>query len=251
MGVYEIVCGSGMVENEVYLGNAYELIKQVQDKSVDLIITDPPYELNVEGGGGLIKTRGHSPSFHRELKEEGLDRGLDFSILDEFVRVMKKINLYIWCNKPMILPLLKYFVDGKNCNYEILVWAKENPVPFCGTHYLTDKEFCLYFWETGAKLKTSFETGRTVYFTKVNTEDKKKYNHPTIKPLEIIENLVKNSSGGGLILDPFCGSGTTLVAAKRNGLPYIGFEINPKFYKIAKDRLDGFDQRGRMNLLDI
>lgn len=52
MGVYEIVCGSGMVENEVYLGNAYELIKQVQDKSVDLIITDPPYELNVEGGGG-------------------------------------------------------------------------------------------------------------------------------------------------------------------------------------------------------
>lgn len=51
-------------------------------------------------------------------------------------------------------------------------------------------------------------------------------------------------------LDPFVGSGTTCIAAKRLGLRYIGFEINPKFKKIADDRLDGFNQKGVMNLFD-
>lgn len=54
MGVYEIVRGCGMVENEIYLGNAYELIKQIEDNSVDLIVTDPPYEIEgIKGNGKL------------------------------------------------------------------------------------------------------------------------------------------------------------------------------------------------------
>lgn len=53
--------------------------------------------------------------------------------------------------------------------------------------------------------------------------------------------------GGGLIFDPFVGSGTTCVAAKELGLKYIGFEINPKYYEIAKDRLNGVTQKEKKN----
>ena len=57
--------------------------------------------------------------------------------------------------------------------------------------------------------------------------------------------------GGGLVFDPFVGSGTTCLAAKHLGLNYLGFEINENYYKIAKDRLEGFNQKGEMNLFDI
>lgn len=87
---------------------------------------------------------------------------------------------------------------------------------------------------------------------KNNIEDKKNFKHPTIKNIKIIENLVANSSqAGDVILDPFVGSGTTCVAAKRLGRKYIGFEINEKYYKIAKDRLQGWNQKGEMSLFDI
>lgn len=184
--------------NEIYLGDAYELIKKIDDKSIDLIVTDPPYDIQGIHGAGIMALR-NKGNFSREIEENGLDKGMDYAILDEFVRVLKKINVYIWCNKSMILPLLKYFVEEKKCNYEIIIWAKENPIPFCGTHYLVDKEYCLYFWEQGATIDIPFERARTVYLTKNNIEDKKNFNHPTIKNIEIIENLIANSSqrGGG------------------------------------------------------
>lgn len=56
---------------------------------------------------------------------------------------------------------------------------------------------------------------------------------------------------GGLVFDPFVGSGTTCLAAKHLGLNYLGFEINETYYKIAKDRLQGINQKGEMNLFDI
>ena len=237
--------------NDIYYGDAYELIKQIDDKSIDLIITDPPYDIQSIRGAGIMVSR-NKGNFSREIEENGLDKGMDYSILDEFVRVLKKINVYIWCNKSMILPLLKYFVEEKKCNYEMIIWAKENPIPFCGTHYLVDKEYCLYFWEQGATIDIPFERARTVYLTKNNIEDKKNFKHPTIKNMKIIENLVANSSQKNeIILDPFVGSGTTCVAAKRLGRKYIGFEINEKYYKIAKDRLQGWNQKNEMNLFDI
>ena len=237
--------------NDIYYGDAYELIKQIDDKSIDLIITDPPYDIQSIRGAGIMVSR-NKGNFSREIEENGLDKGMDYSILDEFVRVLKKINVYIWCNKSMILPLLKYFVEEKKCNYEMIIWAKENPIPFCGTHYLVDKEYCLYFWEQGATIDIPFERARTVYLTKNNIEDKKNFKHPTIKNIKIIENLVANSSQTDeVILDPFVGSGTTCVAAKRLGRKYIGFERNEKYYKIAKDRLQGWNQKNEMNLFDI
>ena len=183
--------------NKIYLGDAYKLIKDIPDKSIDLIVTDPPYEIKgIHKPTGIFKKK--SMTYSTELNESGLCVGIDLKILDDLVRVMKKINIYIWCNKEQIYDYLTYFVKERKCNWEMIIWAKDNPPPFLNGHYLKDKEYCLYFWERGIKVQPSFETGKTVYLTSTNTTDKNNYGHPTIKPVEIIENLIKNSTGGVL-----------------------------------------------------
>ena len=187
--------------NQIIKGDAYELVKELPDNSIDLIVTDPPYDIKGIHGSGIMKTR-KAGTFMSEIEEGELNVGIQLSILEDFCRVLKKINIYIWCNRAMILPLLKFFVDGKKCNYEIIIKAKENPIPFCGTHYLCDKEYCLYFWEQGVDVDIPFERAKTVYLTKNNVIDKVDYGHPTIKELYIIENLIKNSCKGGWYLIP-------------------------------------------------
>lgn len=238
------------IEQKIFLGDAYKLIKNTPDKSIDLIITDPPYDIKGIHGSGIVKDRG--VSFHKELEKKHLDIGLNSVILDDFCRVMKKINIYIWCNKEQIYSYLQYFVGKLGCNYEILIWAKEDAIPFCGTHYLCDKEYCLYFWEKGAPVHITYKTGKTVFYGKKNLLDKNDFGHPTIKPLEIIETLIINSCPeGGAIMDAFVGSGTTALAAKHLNRSFIGFEIDEEYFKIASDRLQGINKRGELNLFDL
>lgn len=239
--------------NKIYLGDAYELIKQVESKSVDLVVTDPPYEIKglQTKPHGLFTYKGRTRKYEQEMLDNGLDKGIDLSILDELVRVMKKINIYIWCNKEQIYDYLTYFVKERKCNWEMIIWAKDNPPPFTCGHYLKDKEYCLYFWEKGVKVQPTFQSGRTVYSTKTNVSDKNSFGHPTIKDIQIIENLIRNSCASGLVFDPFVGSGTSCLAAKHLGLNYLGFEINEKYYQIACDRLQGINQKGEMNLFDV
>lgn len=102
------------------------------------------------------------------------------------------------------------------------------------------------------RVHPTYETGRTVYFTQLNVADKNDYLHPTIKPVDILENLIKNSSEeGDLVLDCYLGSGSTALAAKHTNRRYLGFEINEEYYRIACDRLQGINQKGEMNLFDI
>lgn len=219
------------------LGNAYDEIKKIPDKSIDLIITDPPYEID-------YKSSKHSGSISKsflnlmnELDDAGITCGIDYDILNDFVRVLKTINIYIWCNRKQILPYLKFFVDKHECCYDILVWIKTNPIPTCGKNYLNDKEYCLYF-RKGAKLHTSYQSGHTYWITPINVKDKHLYDHPTVKPQAIIEDLVLNSSEkGDMILDPFAGSGTTGAAAKRLGRNFTGFEIKQRYYQTSTNRI--------------
>lgn len=121
--------------------------------------------------------------------------------------------------------------------------------PFTCGHYLKDKEYCLLFWEQGAKIKGNYETLKTCYTTTINVGDKKLYKHPTIKPLPIIKNLIINSTEeGDIVLDTFMGSGTTCKACQELGRKYIGFEINEEYYNIAKDRLNNINARGEVSL---
>lgn len=224
-----------MERNRIYLGDAYELIRQLPDASVDLIVTDPPYKID----GLSIRAHGilRESSHEKELVEANLGEGIDLSILDEFMRVMRNPNVYIWCNKEQLYDYMTYFCRERGCNFEVIVWAKNNAAPFLNGHYLKDKEYCLYFWK-GVTVNPTYGTGKTFYYSGINVQDKMRYGHPTIKPEYIIRNLIENSSSEGqLVLDPFVGSGTTCAAAKKIGRDYIGFEINEKYWAAATDRL--------------
>lgn len=214
-------------------GDCFDLLKKLKDNSVDLIVTDPPYEFAQHGGGGAFGSK--KREYHNELEDSKIVDGFDYSLLNEFIRVMKKVNLYIWCNKEQLLTYLKFF---ENYNVDLLTWHKTNPVPTCNNKYLSDTEYLLFFREKGVKVYGSYKTKKKYYVTPTNKSDKEKYNHPTVKPLEIINNLVINSSqDNDVILDPFMGSGTTGVAALQNNRKFIGMEIDENYFSIAKERM--------------
>lgn len=236
--------------NKIYNEDCYEAIKNIPDKSIDLIVTDPPYEWQ-RGGKmtGLFKKGVSSRKFMYDIENSKIDKGINWNILDEVVRVLKKINIYIWCNKDQLYKYMEFFVGKLNCYFEIIVWNKTNITPLCGNKYLTDKEYCLFFREKGVPILGSYETKKTVYISSANKDDKDKFEHPTIKPLEIIKNLIINSSNeNDIVLDPFIGSGTTAVAAKELNRRFLGFEINKKYYDIACNRLNGITANGQTSI---
>ena len=168
----------------------------------------------------------------------GLKDGFDLKVLDLLIPKMKKINIYIYCSKRQVKDLIAYFTN-KNCNYEILTWHKQNPSPLINNNYLPDTEYIIFAREKGVKLYGNYYTKRKYYISGTNQVDKKKYKHPTIKPLPFIENHIINSSKeGDLILDCYCGSGTTLVGAIKTNRNFIGFEIDKNYYEIAKQRVE-------------
>ena len=210
-----------------------EGIKQLPDKSVDLVVTDPPYLIKSMNGGGFIKNRPYKKDLDNDLI-----KGFSESILDELCRVMKKINIYIWCSKEQIAWLLSYF-QNKRANIDLLTWHKTNPTPACNNNYLPDTEYIVFAREKGVKIYGTYQTKKKYYITPINSKDKKLYNHPTVKPLEIIQNFIINSSlEGEIVLDPFMGSGTTAVACINTNRNYIGFEIDERYYKIAEKRIN-------------
>ena len=135
--------------------------------------------------------------------------------------------------------MIDYFVKGKGCNWTILEWHKTNPVPACGNSYMSDTEFCLFFREKGVQVYGTAETKKTYYITPINTKDKGVWEHPTIKPLHIIKNLIFNSTKEGeIVFDCFSGSGTTALAASQLNRNFIGIEINEKYHKLSLQRLE-------------
>lgn len=208
-----------------------EGIKLLEDNSIDLVVIDPPYKLD-------LNERKNTNTFTNYANELlGLKDGFDLKVLDLLIQKMKKINIYIYCSKRQIQELLEYF-SNKNCTYEVLTWHKQNPSPLTNNIYLPDTEYIIFARERGVKLYGDYHSKHKYYISGTNKTDKKKYKHPTIKPLPFIENHIENSSRPGeVVLDCFAGSGTTLVAAINKGRKFIGFEINKEYHKIAEHRI--------------
>ena len=183
-----------MTKQEILYGDAYKLIKEIPNKSVDLIYTDVPY-LYKKGGGGNSEISKRIIAKKQSIKD--ISNGIDYSILDEFKRVLKKLNLFIWCSKMQIIDILNYFADY---NFEILVWCKTNPQPSTNNVWLPDVEYCLYFREKGVRLNDGYDLKSKWYLGAINQRDKRLYNHPTIKPLDLVERHIKETTqvGGGL-----------------------------------------------------
>ena len=229
--------------DNIYNMDCLEGMKQIPDGTIDLCVTDPPYELETQGGGifdakGAYKAYGgHNP--RKVMKNIAkITYGFDELVLSEICRVLKKINVYLWCSQKQIPKYLDYFVKERGCNWDLLAWHKTNPVPACGNKYLSDTEYLLFFREKGVPLFGTFFTKKKYWLQESNTDENEKYGHPTVKPLNMIQTLVINSSEEGqTVLDPFMGSGTTAIACIKERRHFIGFELSKEYFDKAVRRI--------------
>jgi len=222
--------------NKVIQGDCLEVMKGIPDKSVDMVLTDPPYLINGNGfkaRGGFLGERAVISNI------ENIKDGFDFEVLKEMERVCKKINFYIYCNKNLLCDLIVYYKNhSKKLFIDILTEHIKNPTPFCNNTYLNDTDYILYVRESGVNVRGKYADKIKYKIKTTNTRDKKLYNHPTCKYPELLENYIINSSDeNDIVLDPFAGSGTIGVACKNLNRNYILIEKEPEYVKICNDRL--------------
>lgn len=243
--------GGNYLPNNIYNVDSYVAIKDIPDKSIDLVIIDPPYQMDEHGGGAF----GNRNRPYQNLVDS-LAYGITDEILTELDRIQKKTNIYIFCNKNQLRQLFNFY---KNKNVDLLVWNKTNPIPRCNNKYLSDIEYIFFARDEGVGVYGNYDSLSKLYQSSINKEDKNLFNHPTIKPEELINKLIINSSKeNDLVFDCFLGSGTTCVCAKNLKRNYLGFEIDKKYFEIAQDRLNGISQKekadkenGMMNIFDF
>jgi DNA modification methylase len=247
-----------MKTNEIILGDSYKLIKELPDKSIDCIYTDVPYKYD-SGGGGSSELSKRIIKIDKTLEEANLVDGFDYSILDDYVRVMKKVNIIIWFSKLQMQHIMNYFLSlDREIYFEPLMWVKTNPTPATHNTWLPDVEYAFHFREKGVSLNDGYDIKSKWYMSPINKSDKDAYGHPTIKPLEVVKrHLLHITQPNDIVLDTFMGSGTTAEACILTGRRYIGYEISEEYYKICMDRLSGITKeerelldRGQMSIFD-
>lgn len=224
-----------MHTNQIILSDAYEYVKNIPPKSIDLILIDPPYLLTEKPGGGITKQRHSYKDLYSDAQENNFRKGIKEEILDDFRKIQPVENLYIFCNSKMLPFLLNYY---KNDKFDVLVYHKSNPIPTYSYGYLKDIEYIVYVCNDRTKLYGDYNSMSKVLTCK---KEYNKLDHPTIKPLNIIKTLIKNSTKkGDIVLDCFMGSGTTALACLETQRRFLGCEKNPKYWQISQERIKSY-----------
>ena len=208
-------------------GDCLELLKSLQDNSVDLVVTDPPFGVNFQ-------------SHRRKEKYEHIqnDDNLEFlpELMAELNRVLKPdTHIYMFCAFKTIdvfkQEFEKYF-ELKN----IIIWNKGN---FGTGNYYRFKYEMVLFGQKGNKPMKNHSFDDVLDCNGTGNEF-----HPTQKPIDLMIELVTvHTRVNDVVLDPFAGSGSTGVACKLLNRDFIGMEIDEKYFNIAKQRIkNGFVQ---------
>jgi len=206
------------------------------DQYVDLIVTDPPYDVDYKNKSTELARLGRAREKQIERDKGYVEWDINYGLFAyQLFRVLKQdAHCYIFCGDKQIV---QWTIAMENVGFKFrnyLVWVKNNTTFDLsrGYKYCYSSEICLFFAKGNKKLN------------KLGLSNVMKHNivtgmkHPTIKPVDLIRNLITNSSDeGDVVLDPFMGSGTTAVACKQINRKYIGFELNSLYVDVANDRL--------------
>ena len=246
--------------NRVFCEDALSGMARIPDGAVDLIVTDPPYGLGKDYGNDSDKLDADA---YLRWMEQWIDLALP--------KLKSTGSLYIcltWRYSPEIFVMLKQRMIMLN----EIIWDRRVPSMGGSVRNYTSvhdtigffaKQKGYYFDLDAIRIPYDAETkkarSRSIFVgakwlelgynpkdlwsvSRLHREHPERADHPTQKPLEIIERMVKASCPpGGVILDPFMGSGTTAVAAKRCGRNYVGFELNSDYCGVIEKRLAALD----------
>ena len=230
--------------NKIYNEDCYKGIKKIPDNSIDCICTDSPYLIGSNKGEISDNSIGSNREYLKNVTH--ISNGFDFSILEDFKRVLKNMNLIIFGSKFQIKPYLDWIYENEY-TWELIVWHKNNPTPLINSSYLPGCEYIFHIWKN-RKLGGNYHTKSKVISTNVI---KNEFNHPTVKPIEVIIPLLINATDeNDIVLDPFIGTGTTALACLDLNRQYIGFELDENYFKIAQNRIKGHELLAN-GLLDL
>lgn len=231
----------------LYNADCIEVMKKVPDASVNLILTDPPYNL-----GNFMKDRNTNLSKMRDnyFGAAGWDN-MDFNAwtesMDSFfsaaARTMKKGGSLIVFMAIIKVETIIRLAQKHGFYYKTTgIWHKKNPMPRnMNLHFINSTEAWVYFVYK-ARTGTFNNNGAAIHDfieTSVTPAGERKYGkHPTQKPVVLMQHFITVlTNQGDCILDPFMGSGTTGVAAKLEDRNFIGIELDEGYYKAAEQRI--------------
>ena len=234
--------------DNIYNMDCIEGLKEIADKSIDCVITDPPYWHKKSPGKPYSQRKQcntESKFSNSELYNYDGDmiKGMsdfDGEHIDELMKAiepkMKIMNAYIFCSETQV-PYYAMWAENNGYMFSILVWEK--PLSIINKNRFSQNlEYIMRIYDYGTALRRLPNNelyNRVKKTAPVNGSEKI---HVTQKPVSIIREFVLlNTDEGATILDPFMGSGSTAIACLREKRHFIGFELNEKFYKKASDRI--------------
>ena len=224
---------------ELILGDVIEELKLVEDNLFDMAVIDPPYILNKTTGGisktglvdrwqGNIKGSDRTASIRNDIKfEEWLPL--------VYKKMKNDSHCYIWTNDKNLADLQKEAEKVGFRLHNILIWKKNNVTP--NRWYMKNCEFILFLYKGKAK---PIKNKSSSQFLEYKNKSGKEKLHPTEKPVDLIKELILNSSEeNDLVLDCFMGSGSTGVACIETNRRFFGVEIEKGYFEIAEKRMSG------------
>ena len=233
-------------EYKLYHGDSYELMKEMPEKSIDLILTDPPYNLSQYSTGNI------KLSWRKDINNDLADwdkKTFDpVDWLPEFQRVLKPTgNIFAFTSYNLLGKWHEVF-DPEFDTFQFMVWHKTNPAPkIRRAGFLNSCELVVCVWNKGHTWNFSNQRDMHNFIEApicMGSERLKNPKHPTQKPIRVLEHIIKiASSPGDFVLDPFMGVGSTGVAAVKNKRKFLGIEIDKKYFSAAKKRLKSIQSR--------
>jgi DNA modification methylase len=231
--------------NKVRCVDCLDFMKGLPDKSIDLVLTDPPYELEWKDA---IPFNDRKDMYHHKESTQQWDRGVEElyeAIFTDFDRIVKYNGSVILFTRA---EYITYAVDACKRhgfdNKATICWKKTNPMPQVRKkNYLSSIELVLWvarYSEKGCPFTFNFLTQNEMHnFVEMPLcGGNERQDHPTQKPLALMERFVIiHSNPGDIIFDPFAGSGTTGVAAIKLGRKFLGCDMNAKYADMSNDRL--------------
>ncbi|MGB0237778.1 MAG: DNA-methyltransferase [Cycloclasticus sp.] len=219
---------------QLHNADCFEVLEQLPDKSIDAVITDPPYMFGAASVSGTNNAK--VSRFGDLLNQSYFYR----EIIQKCERVLVPNGciwmLFNWRGLPV---LMKGVVEAGRNLESLLVWDKEWIGPGGNVGLRPSYEVCglIPFGEFALPNRGLPDIWRHKW------SSIKPNGHPAEKPETLMQQLVKETPGA-TILDPFMGSGTTGVAAVKQGRNFIGCEIEPQYYDTAKARIDAAQAQG-------
>lgn len=226
---------------DLIFGDCIEKMKSLQDRSIDLVITDPPYK--TIGGGDSNGKNSVRPkgilSGNRKLFKHQNDV-LAGQYIPELYRVLKDgSHCYIFTNSMNMREMLNAAYDAGFKLHNILVWEKNNCTP--SQFYMKNCEYILFLRKGKAKWINNIGSSKTAHHFDNIIGNKQ---HPTEKPVDLMKFYIENSTNlGDIVLDPFMGSGSTGIACVETGRDFIGIELDSEYFSTAQKRIKLIDSK--------